>query len=277
MPYRHAHWWLMALFPMIGIAFWPNYLGQFARAPFALHAHGLTATAWLALLTLQSWSIQAGKPVWHRAAGLATFVILPMFAAAGPLALQGMAMLWRAHADPFHAAYGARLVIADMIAGPSVVIMVAYAFIHRREVGKHAAAMLATALLVLPPITGRLLPALPGFPHGGWAGFGGFELAFQLAEALTLIISLWLASRRPAARAGFGFAAAATAAQMIGFATIGTTDMWNSWVVVLTKIPTTPMAVAAGLIAASLLWWALRKVPSRTRRLMHNIGAVEAV
>ncbi|WP_447407144.1 hypothetical protein, partial [Clostridium perfringens] len=82
-----------------------------------------------------------------------------------------MAGLWRTQADPFHAAFGARLVIADMIAGPCVTALVAYALARRRRVGVHAAAMLATALLVLPPIIGRLFPALPGFPHGGWAGF----------------------------------------------------------------------------------------------------------
>lgn len=255
-PYRHAHRWLLALFPMIAVAFWPGYLGQFREAPFALHAHGMTATAWLILLTVQSWSIHARRLGWHRTAGLATFIVLPLFAAAGPLALQGMAMLWRSNADPFHCAFGARLVIADMVAGPSVVIMVAYAFLHRRRTEAHAAAMLATALLVLPPIIGRLFPAIPGFPHGGWAGFGGFRLSFQLAEAATLLLAIWLASRRPAARAGFGFAAMATAAQMIGFETIGTTGLWGRCVILLTGIPPAPMAMVAGIAAEALLYWA---------------------
>lgn len=277
MPYRHAHLVLLALFPLIGFAFWSNYFGQLAYVPFALHAHGLTATAWLVLLTVQSWSIHSRNPVWHRTAGLATFAILPLFSAAGPLVLQGMAMLWRTNADPFHAAYGARLVIADMIAGPSVIVMVLYAFVHRRQVGIHAAAMLSTSLLVLPPIIARILPQLPGFPHGTWTGFGGFWLAFQLANGLTLAIALWLASRTPAARAGFGFAAAATAAQMIGFETIARTDMWARWVVVLTEIPASPVALAAGLVAAVLLWWAWRKVPPQTPRPLNNMVAVGSV
>lgn len=270
MPYRRAYWWLLALFPLIAVAFWPGYLSQVRAVPFALHAHGMTATVWLALLTLQSWSIHARRPGWHRVAGLATFVILPLFAAAGPLALHGMAMLWRTNADPFHAAFGAQLVIADMIAGPSVVVMVVYAFVNRRRVGVHAAAMLATALLVLPPIVGRLLPWLPGFPVGGWAGFGGFRLSFQLAEALTLLIAIGLATRAPSARAGFGFAAMATAMQMIGFETIGRTAAWERWVVTLTNIPPAPIAVAGGAVTAALLWWAWRSVPKRSSPPTHR-------
>ena len=259
MPYRHAHLWLIALFPLIGFAFWPGYLGQFDSAPFALHAHGLTATAWLALLAGQSWSIQARRVVWHRTAGLATFIILPLFAAAGPLALQGMASLWRSNADPFHAAFGSRLVFADIVAGPSVVIMVVYAFRHRREVAVHAAAMLATALLVLPPVIGRIFPAIPGFPHGGWAGFAGFRASFLLAEAITLGASLWLATRRSTARIGFGFAAMATVTQMVGFETVGRTDLWSRWVITLTDIPPASMSLAAGMTTALLLWWAWRE------------------
>jgi len=256
MSYRSAHLWLLALFPLIGLAFWPAYFGQFGKAPFAHHAHGMTATAWLLLLTAQSWSIHARHAVWHRTAGLATFIILPLFAAAGPLALQSMALIWQSNADPFHAAFGSRLVIVDMVAGPSVVVMVVYALFHRRQVAIHAAAMLGTALLVLPPVIARLLPAVPGFPHGGWAEFAGFRAAFQLAETITLLTALWLASRRPAARIGFGFVAVSTAVQMIGFETIGRTDFWNRWVMILTEIPPVPMSLAAGIITLALLWWA---------------------
>jgi len=273
MPYRNAQWWLLGLFPLIAIAFWPGYWGQLSKAPFALHAHGITATAWLVLLTMQSWAINARKRAWHRISGMATFVVLPLFAAAGPLALQGMAVLWRTQADPFHSAYGSRLVVADMIAGPSVVILVTYAFFRRRSVEAHASAMLATALLVLPPIIGRLFPAFPGFPHGGWAGFAGFRLAFQLAEAITLIIATSLAFRSRAARLGFGFAAAATGAQMIAFETVGTVRLWDSWVTILAGLPLVPISLAAGATAFALLIWAWKKVPTRSNSNLELVPA----
>jgi hypothetical protein len=263
MPYRHAHWWISALFPLIAMAFWPGYLGRLGSAPFALHSHGITAATWLALLAVQSWSVHSGKLGWHRGAGLATFVVLPLFAAAGPLALQNMATLWRMNADPFHSAYGDRLVIADMIAGPSVVVMVVYAFLKRRRIREHSAAMLATALLVLPPIIGRLFPVLPGFPHSGWAGFGGFSLSFHLANALTVILAIWLATRARDARNGFGFAAASTAVQMIGFEVVAHFSWWDRWVVILTDLPTLWMSVAAGAFTVGLLVWAWKSVPPR--------------
>jgi hypothetical protein len=261
MPYRHAHWCLLALFPLIAVAFWPHYLGQFGDAPFALHAHGLTAAAWLALLTLQSWSIHARRVALHRAAGLATFVVLPLFAAAGPLALQGMAMLSRTNADPFHAANGAALVFADVLAGPAVVILVIYAFANRRRVQAHAAAMLATALLAAPPVLARLLQLLPFLPEDGAERF---RLCFHLSEAVMLGLALWLAARRPQARAAFGFAALVTAAQMIGFETVARAAWWDGLVLRLTDIPTAPMALAAAGVTVMLLYWAWASVPPRS-------------
>lgn len=210
MPYRRAHWWLLALFPLIAVAYWPNYLGQFRTAPFALHAHGMTAAAWLALLAAQSWSIHDRRIDLHRLAGRATFVVLPLFAAGGPLALLSMARLFTMQADPFHAANGAGLVASDVIAGPAVIALVVYAFLHRREMRAHAAAMLATALLALPPILGRLCPLVPGFPGEGAFGMSGFALSFQIAEGIALVIAVALASGGATARLPFGFAAVAT-------------------------------------------------------------------
>lgn len=263
MAYRHAHVWLLGLFPLILLAFWPRYFSQFGNALFALHAHGLTASAWLLLLTSQSWAIHHGRPQLHRSMGLATFLIMPLFAAAGPLVLHGMAVLWQNKADPFHLAFGARLVLVDVIAAPSVIALVLYAFAKRRQPVAHASAMLGTALLVLPPILARLFALLPGFPQGGWAGFAGFRLAFHLGELVALFAALWLASRRPAARTGFGIVALATAVQMVGFETLGATRFWEQYVVAITQIQPRPLAISAGIGVFLLLWWAWRQAPVR--------------
>lgn len=261
MPYRNAHWWLLALFPMIAVAFWPNYLGQFRASPFALHAHGVTATAWLLLLTLQSWSLHARRFVWHRTAGLATFIVLPLFAAAGPLALWSMIELHVAQADPFHAAYGARLAMADMIAGPTVIGLVIYAFVQRQRVRTHAAAMLATVIIVLPPVLGRLVQRVPLIPPDGALGVSATVVAFLLAWAVTLALALMLA--RGQARIAFAVAALSTLAQMLAFLTVTRTAAWEDFVGRLIAIPVAPVALAAGLAAFALLCWAWRQAPRR--------------
>jgi len=44
MPYRHAHWYLLSLFPLAALAFWFNYLSQLRTVPIEFHIHGITAT-----------------------------------------------------------------------------------------------------------------------------------------------------------------------------------------------------------------------------------------
>ena len=71
MPFRHAGWALLLLVPMIAVAFWPQYLHDLPHAAFALHAHGLTAALWIALVFFQHWSIHQRRNALHRTAGLA--------------------------------------------------------------------------------------------------------------------------------------------------------------------------------------------------------------
>ena len=91
MPYRHAHFYLLLLFPLAALAFWPNYFSIVRSAPFALHAHGVTAASWIALLAFQSWSIHRRRNALHRATGLAGLALFPFFVAGGLLVIQTMA------------------------------------------------------------------------------------------------------------------------------------------------------------------------------------------
>src|SRR5215207_9817452 len=91
MPNRHAHWYLMALFPIAGLAFWPQYLSQVSTAEFEFHAHGVTATLWLMLLVAQSWTIHHDHRRAHRAVGMASLALFPLFLAGGTGIFIGMA------------------------------------------------------------------------------------------------------------------------------------------------------------------------------------------
>jgi len=111
MPFTSAHHWLLPLFPLILLAFWPGYFGRLGGAPFALHVHGLSATLWIGLVTLQGWTIGRRRIAQHRFAGRLVLLAVPLFAAGALLAMQGMAALAATRADPFHATYGARLAL----------------------------------------------------------------------------------------------------------------------------------------------------------------------
>lgn len=251
MPFKHAQMWLLLLVPMILFAFWPGYFGQLGDAPFAIHAHGITAMAWIALTLVQTWSIRFKRYALHRTTGLATFAIVPLFAAAGLLAMQRGAALGVAHADPFHGAYGIRLALEDLIMVATLTTLVCVALANRRRVQVHAAAMLATVILVLPPITARILPAIPGFPGKGATGIPTFEMAFQTGELISIALALWLA-RRPGAKRPFVAVAITCAVQMITFAiprSVALDGVGNA----LAALPAVPVALVGMIVAAVAL------------------------
>lgn len=266
MPFRHAHFWLIALVPVILIAFWPGYFGQLRSAPFALHAHGITASAWIVLTAMQSWSIHNGRRALHRTMGLAVFAIVPLFAAASLLAMQGGVLLARAHSDPFHEAYGARLTLCDLLAAAIFLILVHFALAQRRRVERHAAAMLSTVLLVLPPVLARVfpIPVFLMFPGSMQGGLWVFEPSFHLAEAVSAVIALYLAAHHRSAAFPFLIVAVGDAVQMgimAGARPLGLEDA----ALLLADVPPailTATGLAVGMIAV-VTGWRPRIAPRR--------------
>jgi len=254
MPFRRAHLVLLLLVPMIALAFWPGYFGQVRSAPFALHAHGLSAMAWLGLLWVQAWSAR-GRLSLHRQTGLAMFVAVPLFVMGGLLAMQGMAALAAAKSDPFHAHYGARLALDDALAILAFLSLVTFAVAWRRKVWLHGGAMLGTALLVLPPILTRL----PVFPDSAT-----FVTVFLIAQGTALAGALGLAAIYPRSRGPFGFVAATIAVQSLLVQTFGLSGAWERICFGLIGVPAPLLAVTGLVLGAVSLWLAWRR-PMRGR------------
>lgn len=256
MPFKHAHLYVLGLFPLVGFAFWRGYFSDLVGAPFALHAHGVTASLWIGLLAFQSWSIHAHRAPLHRAAGLSVFFVLPMFCAGGMLVMQSMAAKFAAQADPFNGTFGARLGIVDAIATIAVPGFVLAALANRRQVHLHAGYMLATVLLVLSPIVARIVPAVPGFPMEGAAGRHPFEVAFHVAQVIAIGAALGLAAR---SRQGMPFVVAAVtiALQSLAFETVGRSEAWAGSFTSLTQLPSglvAAAAIAAATVALRAGW-----------------------
>lgn len=273
MPYRHAHYWLLALFPLIVLSFWPGYFGQLATARAAQHAHGITATLWLLLLTVQSWWAHAKRFAWHRASGLAVFAVVPLFAAAGMLGVRDMAARMNAGA-PFETAFAPAVAPDDLSSIVALVGFVAAALATRRRVGRHAAWMLATALLVLPPVTGRLVQVLAQF-----AGLESpsFWTSFVIGQSVSIAAALLLASRRRAEARPFVVLTAVFVAHLAAYQLLGSNPGWRAMLAAFGASPPLPSAGAVGVLALATLVLAWRRVPARSRAVARRPSTLEPV
>jgi len=261
MPYRHAHYWLLAVLILIPLSFWESYFGHIGSARLGQHLHGLTATAWLVLLMLQSWSIHAGRPVWHRASGLAVFAVVPLFAAAGIYGVRDMSAEMNAGA-PFQA-FSAPLVAPDDLMSVFMLVgFVAAALATRRNIHRHAAWMLATGLMVVPPMTTRLVQAVLNI-----AGLDGpsFFVSFCIGEFVTIAAALALAYRRPREAKPFLVLSVLILMQIAGYVWLGPLASWRATLATFGASPPWPSALAAGLLALVTLILAWRTVPTNRR------------
>jgi hypothetical protein len=254
MPYRHAHYWLLLLFPLTALAFWPDYFSDPGGAPLAFHVHGATASLWIILLAVQSWSIHARRSDLHRSVGYGSFVLFPLFTVGGLLVLQTMGQKFGDNFDPFYKTFGARLGIIDFIATVGIGYLFFMALKMRRKVHLHARYMLTTVFFLFPPIIARLLPALPPFAISGPDDFYRFGYGVLVAHALTIALSVALYFRAAKHGRPFLVIAALTGLTSVAFEIIGRTPAWESLFVAFATLPT-PVIVAVGLVASSAVTW----------------------
>ena len=261
MPYRHAHWWILALFPLAAFAFWPSYISTIGTASFEFHAHGITATLWLVLLALQSWSIHNDNMALHRLSGRSSLALFPLFMAGGAGIFLGMAHRYVA-GSPFHAMYAPRLAWLDVVGVFGFAFCYFQALKWRRKAQVHSRYMLSTAFFLLPPIFGRL-SAIPLGVRGP-EDFAKLAYGFQAANLLAAGIALWLAFRPSKHGRPFLHAAGLITWSAILFQTIGTWPSWERLVARAAELPSTPFALAAAAAGTIIAWagWVAGKRPS---------------
>ena len=266
MPYRYAHYWLLLLFPLTGLAFWPNYFSNMAGSPVAFHVHGITASLWILLLAVQSWSIHSRRNEFHRSMGYASFALLPFFTVGGLLVLQTMGRKFAAGVDPFYATFGARLGLLDFMSTFAVPVLFYLAMRWRRKVHLHARYMLVTTFFLIAPILSRLLPALPPFAIAGPQDFHRFDLGAYVSLGFSVALALYLYWQAPKHGRPFLIIAGIISLQMILFGTLARTAAWEALFVAVTTVPTTVLVALGLVLAAAAGWLGWTAVPPRPRR-----------
>lgn len=251
MPYRHAHWYLLLLFPLTGLAFWPNYFSKFADSPLAFHVHGATASLWIALLAFQSWTIHHRRNALHRGAGWASLALFPFFLVGGLLVLQTMAGKVVTRESPFYNLFGARLGTIDTVSSIALPFLFYAAIRWRRKVHLHARYMLAPILFLVPPIVSRLMPALPPFAITGPETFYRFGYGVHASDAIAVAIAAFLYLKAPQHGRPFLIVGALILLQSLLFETVGRSRDWEAFYATLAYVPT-PLVVSVGLAAGIL-------------------------
>jgi hypothetical protein len=255
MPYPRAHYWLLLLFPLTALAFWPAYFSNMRGAPYAFHVHGISASLWIALLAFQSWAIHGRRNALHRSVGLASFALFPFFVAGGFLVLQTMAVKFAAQSDPFYRMFGARLGTVDLISSLAIPWLFMMALRTRRTVHLHARYMLATVFFLLAPILSRLAPALPPFAIGGPDDLYKFVPIVHLANGGAVLLALFLAWRIPKHGRPWLAIAGLIAFQSLAFETVGRSAAWESLYSRFGTLPA-PLVASIGFALAIAATWA---------------------
>jgi hypothetical protein len=254
MPYRHAHYYILLLFPLTALAFWPGYFSQFRASPYAFHVHGITASLWILLLAVQSWSIHGRRNALHRSLGMASFALFPFFIAGGVLVLQTMAAKFGAGQDPFYATYGARLGAMDTLSSLALPGLFYMALKQRRKVHLHARWMLATVFFLIPPIISRLMPALPPLAITGPETFYRFAYGVLISFTLTAALALALAARAPKHGRPWLVLAGLVVAHAAVFQTVGRTETWERLYVSLADVPVPLLVSIAFAVSIGATW-----------------------
>ena len=265
MPHSKAHWYLLALFPLTALAFWPGYLSQVGTAPLEFHAHGVTATLWLILLVAQSWSIHSQQRQLHRALGLSSLVLFPLFLVGGVGIFVGMAQRF-VEGSPFHAMYAARLAWVDAVTVAGFAYFYFEGLRQRRKIQVHARYLLATVIFLLPPILGRVMPILPPLSIAGPQDFWKLEIAFHIGNFIAAAIAFGLALSSGKNGRPYYIAGALTLLGGFLYQTVGTTDAWEEYYAHFAYLPRMPLALVAIIIGGLIGYagWRAGRIPLRT-------------
>lgn len=257
MPYRHAHWYLLLLFPLTGLAFWPNYFSKFSASPYAFHVHGITAALWILLLAAQSWTIHHRRGALHRGVGMTSLALFPFFLVGGLLVLQTMADKVSTHEDPFYNLFGARLGTMDALSSIALPFLFYMAIRWRRKVHVHARYMLAPVLFLLGPILSRLMPALPPLAITGPETFYRFAYGLHISNGIAVAAAAFLYVKAPRHGRPYLIVGGLIVAQSLLFETLGRTRDWEILYASMAHVPTALIAslgLAAGIMAGAAGW-----------------------
>jgi hypothetical protein len=206
--------------PLVILAFWPMYLSRpFADTDRFTHLHAIAGALWLGLLIVQPIAIHNYR--WyklHRVLGRTSFVLAPLFFAAGIL-LSHYRLVSMDEATFNTEGYSHYLPFyASVVFGTAYILGLKY----RRLPEAHGRFMLLTAIPLIDPVIGRILFFyLPSLPHPLFYQ----AITFSLASIVAAVIVFSYKGNGPARSALLGYFVLLAALE-IGWFTFARTETW---------------------------------------------------
>lgn len=250
MPYRKAWLWVLLLFALTFVAFWPGYFSKLPEKKVAHHFHTASSILWMILAIAQSWTVHHNQLSLHRKIGPAVFVLFPFFLIAG---------MWVIHAEAgtvardFTSVEGkllAQFGFFDPLANIAFAVMFWAGLKYRYKVQLHARYMLATLLFVVAPISWRLLGRVSPFLKAD----ENFSYTMVAGNLIALAVVLYLYRQAPKHGRPFLIAAGFIIAQQITFETLGRIPAWAPVFASLSDVNLPFLLTLTGIAGLGIAW-----------------------
>jgi hypothetical protein len=261
MPYRKAWVWVLLLFTLTFVAFWPGYFSKLSAHSQAHHWHAAGAVLWTVLAIMQSWTVHNDRLALHRKTGLAVFALFPLFLLGGmwvihveAATLAGALGSPEAMADP-DTSQIAQFGFFDPLANIGFAALFWGGLKYRHKVQLHARYMLATLLFVVAPIGFRLLSRyVPAFssdtPETAWR----FAFAMGGGNLIAFAIALYLYWLSPKHGRPFLLAAYVIAAQEMTYETLGRVPDWAPIFASFSALNLAFLLVVTAIASVGIAW-----------------------
>ena len=219
------------------------------------HMHGITATIWVLLLIWQGWAIHNRRRKLHALVGKLSFIVMPLFLAAGLWVTQITIL----KEGMFKEMFGLRLSPGDWGAVLYVALVYALALRHRFHVQLHARYMLVTVVPLIGPSVVRLFAGfVPGFT------IRSPEQLYRFGEALDVVVigtivlmGIWMAWDHKQSKPlvpgilGIGYLVFTLA----GFHWFGKTEVYHDLAYRFAAVPTVWLLLAGITLGVVVGWW----------------------
>ncbi len=250
MPFRKAWLWVLVLFALTFVAFWPGYFSKLPNSELAHHYHAASAVLWMILAIGQSWTVHNDHLALHRVTGLAVFLLFPFFLIAGVWVIHVEATTLAGDFTSLDGRIIAQIGWFDLLANIAFALLFWMGLKYRYRVQLHARYMLATLLLVISPLGFRLLSmAVPFLDNDE-----NFSFAMAGGNLIALAVALYLYRQAPRHGQPFLIAAAFIIAQEVTFETLGRIPAWAPIFASISHVNLPVLLLLTGIASAGIAW-----------------------